>query len=296
MGIIVCPNGHENAEENEYCARCGKKLIFVIEPSPTPPAISSEGAPPPSDPEQETGRRRRRVVILMLAGVVLVLVVVGVVLALSDEEGGSPAASSTAVVGTHSLTGVLAANECGGYTQISAASVEVRDENDKLIGSTTATPNVGPHSGYSCSVKFTVPDVPKAGFYQVTVGSHDGPTYSYAEMEAADWNLELSLGKPSGGSGGEPTTFRVTYRVEGDSSADLTYQSAGGGTSQKTGVSLPWTFRLKMKQGDFYYISAQNNGSGAIICQVLINGKLVKNTKSTGQYTICDASGETHSP
>jgi hypothetical protein len=57
------------------------------------------------------------------------------------------------------LTGLLAANECGGYTQISAASVEVRDENDKLIGSTTATPNVGPHLGYSCSVKFTVPGV-----------------------------------------------------------------------------------------------------------------------------------------
>lgn len=48
-------------------------------------------------------------------------------------------------------------------------------------------------SSVSCVVKFTV-DVKPAEFYSVEVGSRGDLTYSAAELEAAGWHVELSLG------------------------------------------------------------------------------------------------------
>jgi hypothetical protein len=48
-------------------------------------------------------------------------------------------------------------------------------------------------SGPGCTVNFRVTDVPKASFYQITIGTHGGPSYIYSDMMAAGWNLDLSL-------------------------------------------------------------------------------------------------------
>ena len=43
-------------------------------------------------------------------------------------------------------------------------------------------------------MEFTIEQVPKVKFYSVTIGSHDGPSYSFSEMESLDWKLDLDLG------------------------------------------------------------------------------------------------------
>jgi hypothetical protein len=43
-------------------------------------------------------------------------------------------------------------------------------------------------------VSFTVADLDKARFYQVKIGTHGGPSYTYDEVKAMDWSLALSLG------------------------------------------------------------------------------------------------------
>lgn len=45
-----------------------------------------------------------------------------------------------------------------------------------------------------CRFDFSIPNVPKADFYQVKVSQRGGPTYSFAEMEARAWRVELTIG------------------------------------------------------------------------------------------------------
>lgn len=73
---------------------------------------------------------------------------------------------------------------------IAHASVEVRDQSNELVGSTTS-------SGYAVGglmpwVKFTV-DVPKRNFYTITVGTHSGPSYSFQDLESLGWKVDLTL-------------------------------------------------------------------------------------------------------
>ncbi len=91
---------------------------------------------------------------------------------------------------TFTIDGTLTASECGGGYEIEFASVEVRDQNDKLIGSSTTSGDESSRLG--CVVTFEV-EVPKASFYQVQIGTHGGPSYSFKEMEAVDWQMDLSL-------------------------------------------------------------------------------------------------------
>ncbi|HYZ12202.1 MAG TPA: hypothetical protein VFA08_01145 [Actinomycetota bacterium] len=91
----------------------------------------------------------------------------------------------------HDITGTLSAPECGGGYDIENASVHIRDESDKLIGSSST--GFDTTSGAGCEVAFTVRDVPRASFYQIRIGTHDGPSYSHSEMRSANWDLELAL-------------------------------------------------------------------------------------------------------
>jgi hypothetical protein len=117
-----------------------------------------------------------------------VLVAVGVVAALTLLGGSDSAVQLPA---RHDMTGTLTASECGGGYDIEFASVSVRNEADKLIGSGSTGANKSTIG--SCEVTFTVEDVPRADFYQVEIGSHGGPSYSYGEMQQANWDLQLSL-------------------------------------------------------------------------------------------------------
>lgn len=93
----------------------------------------------------------------------------------------------------HTITGSITAPECGGGYDIGGASVEVRDESGKLVGAATTSLGETTSTGYLCTASFTVPDVPKAKFYDVTIGTHGGPSYTYEEMQRNEWTLELSL-------------------------------------------------------------------------------------------------------
>ncbi|WP_433181656.1 MmpS family transport accessory protein [Actinoallomurus sp. CA-150999] len=86
----------------------------------------------------------------------------------------------------------------------------------------------------------------------------------------------------------------ITYRVGGSAdSADVTYSTASG-QEQQQGASLPWTKSFKVKRDAFTMvdISAQNQGSGTVTCEIDVDGVKVKAAKSSGQYAVvsCDHS------
>ncbi|HEY5105191.1 MAG TPA: MmpS family transport accessory protein [Caulobacteraceae bacterium] len=83
----------------------------------------------------------------------------------------------------------------------------------------------------------------------------------------------------------------VTYTVSGSAtSADITYQNEGGGTSQEK-VSLPWTQVIHSPSSSFLYISAQNQGEyGDITCEIKVGDTVVKTSNSSGSYSIASCS------
>jgi hypothetical protein len=154
-------------------------------------ATVAAGVVPPAPQQQDTSSpssQGRNWTPVLVVGLVLGVVVIGLLgwLVLSSRGG-----TSGPLAETHDVKGSLTATECGGGYDIANASVEIRDEKDKLIGSGTTSSNV--NSGAGCRVTFTVQDVPKANFYQVTIGTHGGPSYSYSEMKSNNWTLDLSL-------------------------------------------------------------------------------------------------------
>jgi hypothetical protein len=124
---------------------------------------------------------------VVVAGFALAVAIIGLLLWLVLSSRGSPGPLSE----KHTIVGALEAPECGGGYDIENAGVEIRNETDKLIGSTTTSSDVGENG---CKVTFTVDDVPKASFYQIQIGTHGGPSYTYEEMKSRGWQVDLSLG------------------------------------------------------------------------------------------------------
>lgn len=83
---------------------------------------------------------------------------------------------------------------CGGGYDVEGASVEVRDGENNLIGTATTGTNKQADVPGACEVDFTVNDVPEVAFYKITVGTHDGPSYTLAEMQRSNWKVSLTLG------------------------------------------------------------------------------------------------------
>lgn len=88
-------------------------------------------------------------------------------------------------------------------------------------------------------------------------------------------------------------TYTVTYRVGGSTPyVDVTYQNSGGDAEQKSRVQVPWSKVITARTGQFVYISAQNQiSSGTVTCQILVDGQVVKESESSGGYTIATCSG-----
>jgi hypothetical protein len=94
------------------------------------------------------------------------------------------------------------------------------------------------------------------------------------------------------GIGGD-TTHSVTYRVNstGSSSADMTYFSEDGDIEQQGGEPLPWEHELNgVSSGSYVSVSAQQDGSGVVTCEILVDGIPVNESTSSGEFSICDAS------
>jgi hypothetical protein len=182
---MLCVNGHKNPEGQRFCGECGAPL----EAASTAESPEAGGLPPaPSVTQQLQPPSSRNWTPILVVGLLLGIVVVGLLgwLVLSSRGG-----TSGPLAEKHDIKGSLEAPECGGGYDIEGAAVEVRDEKDKLIGA--ATTSFDQSSDAGCRVTFTVADTPKASFYQVTIGTHGGPSYSYNEMKANDWTVSLSL-------------------------------------------------------------------------------------------------------
>jgi hypothetical protein len=89
---------------------------------------------------------------------------------------------------------------------------------------------------------------------------------------------------------------QIEYRATGRDGAtlvDLTIQNDKGGTSQFTGVGLPWAYGpFDVLGGEFVYVSAQNNGDhGCVRVQVYRDAVLWKDSESCGAYVIATGDG-----
>jgi hypothetical protein len=178
MTTTMCVNGHMVLENQRFCPQCGAPVGKQEAPAEAPEG----GRAFPS----ETRRSRTPLLTVGIAGAV---VIIGLLVWLVLSSRGGPAGP---LAEKHDIHGTLNATLCDGGYDIEGANVEVRDENDKLIGSATTGFDSTPGSG-GCTVPFTARDVPKASFYQITIGTHGGPTYTYQEMQSENWNLTLTL-------------------------------------------------------------------------------------------------------
>ncbi len=75
-------------------------------------------------------------------------------------------------------------------------------------------------------------------------------------------------------------THSVVYELSGAKSAqNVTYVAQGSELMQKTEVTLPWStaFDRASQEGrdEFYSVSAQGVGSGALRCRILVDGEVV---------------------
>ncbi len=104
------------------------------------------------------------------------------------------------------------------------------------------------------------------------------------------FSLSSSLSTGFGNSS-SPATHRVTYQLTGSSSsASITIENESGGTEQHT-VAVPWTKEFRAHQGQFVYLSAQNQGLGRLEAIIYVDGRPIQRAETTEQYGIASASG-----
>lgn len=87
---------------------------------------------------------------------------------------------------------------------------------------------------------------------------------------------------------------RVVYDVTDTSrgTVSLTYENAGGNSQQESNAVTPWGKRYSMDSGDFVYVSAQRGqGTGTVRCTITIDGEVVEQAESTGEFVIATCSG-----
>jgi hypothetical protein len=138
----------------------------------------------------------------------LAVVVLLVVLAGCGSDGGSQSPTSTTaathtITGTYTLVGTQGDDflnspdvgcwGTGGFGDIDEGmAVTVTNEADVVIGNGALGPGEVTDDG--CRFYFRAPNVPVAKFYRVEAGRRGKVNYSYEQMQAAGWNIGLTLG------------------------------------------------------------------------------------------------------
>jgi len=94
----------------------------------------------------------------------------------------------------------------------------------------------------------------------------------------------------------EPTDriiYQITYSVTGNvDSVDITFENKHGGTSQKKGVAIPWTYHFNREAGESVSISVQNyTDRGSISVVIFRNGEIYRMSSCSGPYCIARAYG-----
>lgn len=93
-------------------------------------------------------------------------------------------------VGFGSCTG---ADISAGYDDLApGAGVTVKDESGDIIATGVITE--GEWTRFSCALRFTVADVPKAEFYQVEISHRGEQRLSHEDLVEQNFHLELSIG------------------------------------------------------------------------------------------------------
>lgn len=85
---------------------------------------------------------------------------------------------------------------------------------------------------------------------------------------------------------------KIVMEVTGAKKADITY-GLDADQSQDLGVKVPWKKELTSTETmTIAVIVAQNKGSGTISCKISLDGKVVKENSSQGEYAVvtCEAS------
>jgi hypothetical protein len=91
---------------------------------------------------------------------------------------------------------------------------------------------------------------------------------------------------------GKPDSGKKTIILEvtGVKSADITY-GLNADTSQANGAKVPWKKTMTSSEAlTIASVSAQNKGSGTIKCKITVDGKVVKENQSEGEYSIVTCS------
>lgn len=102
--------------------------------------------------------------------------------------------------------------------------------------------------------------------------------------------LSLTLLCCGGGGYSGTSNYNVTYRVDGSGRASVVYTNASGSTEMRD-VTLPWTESFTGRYGEHLYLSAQDKGgAGLIVVSITVNGRIVKDATSKGEYTIATVS------
>ena len=83
----------------------------------------------------------------------------------------------------------------GGYADlVGGRQIIVMDGSGQTIAVGEGQPGVLHRSDNTCEFAFTVEGVPASDFYTIRIGSREGPTYTFEDLEAMSWHVELSIG------------------------------------------------------------------------------------------------------
>lgn len=90
----------------------------------------------------------------------------------------------------------------------------------------------------------------------------------------------------------KPATRLVSFRVTGSATkVNVTYPNVAGGYSVDD-VSLPWApDPLSWRPGSYVQVTAVDEGGGPIVCEILIDGKIVTSghAETAGEFAACSA-------
>lgn len=133
----------------------GARMAEDITPG-APPPTENEPGPPKGGALSDIPRG------VLVLGVAIILAGAMVAWAVTNAAKTQKSSEEPAAPQTFTIDGSIEAPECYGGYEITNASVEVRDQTDKLIGAATTSSDVS--SGVGCEASFDV-EVPKATFY-----------------------------------------------------------------------------------------------------------------------------------
>lgn len=198
----ACPNGHSVGVGDAFCQTCGAVLASSSpqDRNPIEPLPQTTTVPTPSP------RRRGRTIAVLIC--LALLLGGGWLWWRHSQTGGANNAVNFNV--RHTITGTIALTDdatafagwtigkacsgSGSYADVNPGSqVVVKDGSGNVIANGSLDAGTA-SSAIQCNFNFTVPKVPTTGSYRILVDRRSVVTYSLAQMQGANWNLNLTLG------------------------------------------------------------------------------------------------------